>query len=81
MAVSLELSSLFPTLLQLSPKGKGFGSSFPEGHTRTVRCQKLRLLGRGVAEQGRACLRVPPGSRDNVATRTPGSWRWDCPEL
>lgn len=47
MTVSLELSSLFPTLLHLSTKGKGFRSSFLRGRTGAVRCQKLQLLGCG----------------------------------
>lgn len=47
VAVRLELSSLFPTLLQLSTKGKGFGSSFPRSRTGAVHCQKLQLLGCG----------------------------------
>ena len=76
VAVSLELSSSFPTLLRLSTKGKGFGSSFRRGCAGAVRCQKLR----GVAGQGwglpqEPCPKVPQGSGDNVATRTPG-----CPQ-
>ena len=33
MAISSEMSCSFPTLLQLSTKGEGFGSSFPRGHS------------------------------------------------
>lgn len=63
MAVRLELSSLFPTLLQLSTKGKGFGSSFPRSRTGAVHCQKLQLLGcgGGWTALGAAARALPEG--------------------
>lgn len=45
VVMSLKQSSWFPTLLCLSTKGKGLGSSFPRGRTGAVRCQKLQLVG------------------------------------
>ena len=82
MAISLELSCLLSTLLQLSTNGEGLGSSFPRGRSGAVRHQKL---GCGEAGQGwglsqEPCLRIPPGSGDNVAARTARSWYWGCPE-
>lgn len=80
MPISLESISSFPTLLQLSTKGKGFGSPFPRGLSGAVQCQKLQLLGcgggwTGLGVTARALPEGPTGSGDNVATRTPG-----CPE-
>lgn len=77
MAVSLELSSLFPTLLQLSTKGMGFGSSFPRGRTRAVSCQKLQLLGcgggwTGLGAAARALLEDPTGLRTMWQPGLPG---------
>ena len=47
MTIISELSCSFPTLLQLSTKGEGFGASFPRRRTRAVSCQKLQFLGCG----------------------------------
>lgn len=47
VAISSDLSFLFPTLLQLSTEGEGLGSSFPRGHTGAVRSRELQLLGCG----------------------------------
>ena len=52
MAISSEMSCSFPTLLQLSTKGEGFGRSFPRGRTGAVSCQKLQLLGCGGGWRG-----------------------------
>ena len=52
MTISSELSCSFPTLLQLSTKGEGFGRSFPRGRTGAVSCQKLQLLGCGGGWRG-----------------------------
>lgn len=85
VVMSLKQSTWFPTLLCLSTKGKGLGSSFPRGCTGAVRCQKLQLLGWGVAGQGwglprQPSPRVPWGLGDDVDTTTRGSWFWGCPE-
>lgn len=61
MAVSLELSTLFPTLLHLSTKGRGLERSFLKGGTGAVHCQKLWLLscGGGWAGLGAAARALP----------------------
>ena len=66
MTISSELSCSFPTLLQLSTKGEGFGRSFPRGRTGAVSCQKLQLLGcgggwRGLGAATRALPEGPTG--------------------
>lgn len=84
VAISSDLSFLFPTLLQLSTEGEGFGSSFPGGHFRAVRSQELQRLGCGWGgrvgqEWGllqEPLLRVSLGLGDSVAARTHGSWCW-----
>ena len=68
VAIGLELSSLFPTLLHLSTEGKAFGSSFARGRTRAVYCQKLQLLGcgggwTGLGAAARALPESPTGLR------------------
>ena len=63
VAISSDLTFLFPTLLQLSTEGEGFGSSFPRGHFRAVRSQELQLLCCGCGGGGTgvgAAARAPP---------------------
>ncbi|XP_052647360.1 uncharacterized protein LOC128143763 [Harpia harpyja] len=75
VAISSDLSFLFPTLLQLSTKGEGFGSSFPRGHIGAVRSQELQLLGCGgggtggvweLSEQWDEVEHLRSGYRDRV---------------
>ena len=66
MTISSELRCSFPTLLQLSTKGEGFGRSFPRGRSGAVSCQKLQLLGcgggwRGLGAATRALPEGPTG--------------------
>lgn len=61
MAISLEPSCLFPTLLQLSTRGEGLGSSFPRGCSRAVSCQKLGC-GSGWAGLGAVVRALPEDS-------------------
>ena len=88
MAISLELSSLFPTLLQLSTKGKGFGNSFPRGRTGAGLWKKLQLPGCGGDWTGLgAAARALPGGPTGLGGRCgnqvlvlPGAprlpWEW-----
>lgn len=75
MAVSFELCSLFPTLLQLSTEGKVFRGSFPKD-SGAVRCQKLGLLGcgsgwTGLGAAARALPERPTGLRGPCGNQDP----------
>ena len=52
VAVSLELSSLFPSLLCLSTKGKRFGSCSPRGRSGAVSVKSWSCWAVGAAGQG-----------------------------
>ena len=85
MAVSLKLSCLFPTLLQLCSKGEGLGSSFLRGRIRAVSCQKLELLGcgggwRGLGAATRALPEDPTGLGTQCGCQECRSWYWGCPQ-
>ena len=47
MTIASDMTSMFPVLLHLSPKGKGVRSPFPQGGPGAVRCPKLQVLGWG----------------------------------
>ena len=62
MTIASDMTSMFPVVLHLSPKGKGVRSPFPQGGLGAVRCPKLQVLGWGlvvVLDRAGGCCESP----------------------